>query len=186
MGGGRTAFVGIVCTALTNPDISAPTRMADLLSSCQYAFDRDIPLSDLCASVTAQQILRELVPSTQLLEGDFPTVKSLVDILLKALAKEQSEAILRMLGSLMFWAQIPKLGMDEEVISACNAFIDVNESPKKCRLAVECVANLLMRSNAALNSAKDILYRFFQAYLELNPSDHHLKVSFTGRCILQL
>lgn len=170
----RVSFVAIVCGRLTHPD--SGLHLEDFLSACLFATERDLPLTELCTSINALQIIKDMVIPIQLSKACADTVRRLVAVLMQAVSRERTESVLRMLGSVMFWPQAHLVGLDEELVAVCREYIGNMESLKMCQLALECIGNMLRRSNTALNSAKDIIYPFFQSLTDSKSTEKHIKV----------
>jgi len=174
----RTSFVSTVCAHLTTSDIEL--QLDDFLCSCQFAADRALPLTELCTAVNSLQVTKDMVAPRQLSKAGADTVRRLVTVLMQAAGRERSEAVLRMLGSVMFWPQAHLIGLDEELLTVCKHFLVPTESLKLCQLALECIGNMLRRSNTALISAKDTIYPFFQSLTDFQSTDKQLKVGISA------
>lgn len=170
----KASFTSMICARLTNAETGPD--LADFLTACIYASDHDLGLTDLCTAVNALQVIKDMVLSTQLTHASPDTVRHLVQVLIHSVQMEKTEAILRMLGSVMFWPQAHVIGLDEELVTVCKEFMETASSYKMCQLALECMGNMLRRSNTALNSAKEVIYPFVQKYTETQTLEQHLKV----------
>lgn len=170
--GVRTSFVSTVCAHLTTSD----SELRDFLSACQWAVERNQPLTELCTALNSLQVIKDLVLPRQLAKAETETVKRVVTVLMEVVGRERSEAVLRTLGSVVFWPQIHLIGVDEEVVAVCRDFLVPLDSPKLGQLALECVGNMLRRSNTALNCAKVTIYPFFQSLTDFQSTEKHIKV----------
>lgn len=119
--------------------------------------DSKITLSNLAELINASYLLREVISQYSLNKG--------TDIIL-AICKElrhgtyRSPTYLTTLGTFCYSASFPGYKVEKTVLESVKPFCSSNNDEQICRLALNCVANMLMKSDYCAIPMKSILTEF--------------------------